>query len=611
MCGFLFAARRGRPIDPDRFRDALRRCDHRGPDHQATWHDTVEAGGRDVHVAAGHNRLAIIDLDPRSNQPFRRDGRTLVYNGEIYNFPEVAETVGIDRARLSTASDTEVLLEALAERGTAALSHCNGMWSFALLEPDGSVLMARDRHGKKPLFVLHDDEWFCCASTIGAITALTGRTPRLRPDALDAWLVHGTMFPRADGTTHFEALGQVAPGHAARFDLAAWTLEQAPWFDLAEEAARGAKPDFGDDPADTVRDACRLRLVSDRRVGLLLSGGIDSTLVLSALHAQGLHETVTCFIGETGRSPDAAFARECADAIGIRAEVIQLEYGSETFERFLLMCRHQEKPFPLVGNAMAMCDMYEAIQARDVPVVLDGTGGDEQFGGYWDRQYPFALRDARAQGHWRWLLGEAAAQPGRLFPARKRWIARFKRDVLRRGRATADPAASFCRFDTRAVASPDPLAGHEGTFREALVIDAARGRLGEWIWHNDRNAMMFGIENRSPMLDYRLARWMGTDYRLKFRGGWNKRELRSAFDRLTPLPTQWRRQKQGFRWNNRRFMAANTARILELVRGSRVLADHVDLARFADAARRNERLAQGQFAQRLLGVAGVEEAMGL
>lgn len=600
---------RDRPVDRERFQCALDTSAHRGPDHQgASYHNfTIEeaSGPRTLYAALGHNRLSILDLDPRSHQPFERGETSFVYNGEIYNFRDLRGE--LRDLPLRTDGDTEVLLAGLQRHGSDWLSRCNGMWSFGLLDRSaGIVLAARDRYGKKPLFVYKDDRTLCLSSNIASIAAYCSLRLRMREPILQAYLVNGELYPSADETTHFEQIAQVPAGGVLTVDLSQWDMRYSR---LAEEPAES--PDEVVLP-ELLRNSARLRLVSDRRVGLLLSGGVDSTAVLSALHDQNLHETVTCFIGETGRSQDAHYARRCADQLGIDARIIELSYGAETFERFLIMCRHHEKPFPLNGNAMAMPAMYEAIAAEGVPVVVDGTGGDEIFGGYWDRYYSYAVAEAWRAGNHRWLASS-------LRHNRDYWGKRFKRGLKSRlkslGRSAAeglaDPVAHYSSFDTTAALTLDPLAGFSGSLSDAQKRDAFAGRLGDWIWQNDRNAMMHGIENRSPLLDYRFSGFINLPYDRKFNGPWNKLALREAFSSLTPLPTQWRQQKQGFRWNTRQFTSDNKAAILELIRSCESLQHQVDVARFVDNASRTPRLMRGGFLSRMLAVAGTAEALSI
>ena len=157
----------------------------------------------------------------------------------------------------------------------------------------------------------------------------------------------------------------------------------------------------------------------------------------------------------------------------------------------------------------------------------------------------------------------------------------------------------------------DALEGFQGNLGDALVRDAALGRLPEWLWQNDRNAMASGIENRSPLLDHRLAPWMHSAMRNKFEGPWNKLELRALFSQFKPLPTQWRRDKQGFRWVYNRFLRSNRSAVLELVASSRLLPDRVDVSPLLEAARRDDVVLECGLLQRMLCIAGLEETMGL
>jgi len=172
---------------------------------------------------------------------------------------------------------------------------------------------------------------------------------------------------------------------------------------------------------------------------------------------------------------------------------------------------------------------------------------------------------------------------------------------------SADDPPDLERFVQTARSAParDALAGFQGTLAQALVRDAGQGRLHEWLWQNDRNAMMSGIENRSPLLDYRLAPYMASGYRHGFAGQWNKPLLRSAFP--VPLPTQARRDKQGFRWVYHRFLRNHRDQVLQLIAASRILPHRVDVAGLLDAARRDPAYLGSSLLHRMLCVAGLEQ----
>jgi asparagine synthase (glutamine-hydrolysing) len=619
MCGLFLILERGRPVDVTRARACTRALRHRGPDGMGECSFEWSATGRDdkppVSGYAGHMRLSILDPSRRSDQPMRRGQHTLVYNGEMYNFRQVREALRSAGANFSSNGDTEVLLELLARQGLSGLNQAHGMWGFGLLDHGaGTLLAARDRYGKKPLFFHLDDERLCLASEIAPILRYLERPPRLSDAAMDTYLCDGWLFPRADGSTHVQGIQEVPAGAAIRFDLARWHLAREPWFDLDEHVAR--TPAHADDLPELLREAVLSRLVADRKVGLLLSGGVDSSLILSILCASGRGEQVHCFTGDAGKSDDAQYARRCIEQLGIRAIEVPLDYGPAGMDGFLSTCRHQEKPFPFIGNVLAMPQLYARIAEHDVPVVLDGTGGDEVFAGYWDRYYRFALCEAQSTGDTAWLEESLRENAGNAKAMRQALLAHGVDPVPRglglRG-ADEDPPGLSRHVDPAVfdAAANDSLASFQGTLSQALLHDAMRGRLPEWLWQNDRNAMASGVENRSPLLDHRLAPYMRTRMQAKMSGPWNKLELRRAFDRFIALPTQWRRDKQGFRWVYFRFLRANRSAVLELISASRLLPTRMNARAVVDAARHDDAVLDSVLLQRMLCVAGLEAAMGL
>jgi asparagine synthase (glutamine-hydrolysing) len=620
MCGIFQVFSRNRPIERDRFVAALASMQHRGPDHTGIkFHDAplpILDGLESVYIASGHQRLSILDLDARSHQPLERFGASLVFNGEIYNYRTLAAEMRAGGDHFDTTGDTEVLFHGLHQYGLDFLQRANGMWAFAYLDQERRMVLAsRDRYGKKPAFYYLDDKCLCISSTIQAIHLYLGRKPHIRDDQVDSFLLHGALFPAAGDDTHFIDIHQIPAGHSLTFDLNAWTASDTTYFSI-DQALTGPPPREADLPA-LIADAVDLRLVSDRKVGLLLSGGIDSTLILSAMCARGLQEQVHCFIGETGRSDDAEYAKQCAAQLGIEATVVNLGYGGDTFTRLLKMCRHQEKPFPFLGSSMAMSEMYERVAEQDVRVVLDGTGGDEFFGGYWERYFPIALREAARSGDWAWI-----SEVLRYTPRAGALIFQALRDVaLHNALIDFDPRATRKRLLGPArllglhrtnAKSSDPLASPPRDFITALALDVGPGgRLGEWIWHNDRNAMMASVENRSPLLDFRFAPYLGTGYRDKFHRQWNKYPLRKAFDAFIPLPTQWRQQKQGFRWNGKAFIRENRDAILGLIESSGYLAARYDVRRFIAHAHTGKHTLLSSLTPRLLCIAGIDAELGL
>jgi asparagine synthase (glutamine-hydrolysing) len=619
MCGILLAVERAGPVDGPRFKRALDVIGHRGPDGEGISHVAIGNGGGGMHaVALGHRRLSILDLSDRSSQPFRRNGAALTYNGEIYNFR--ALRANLDAAPFTTDGDTEVLFEILRQRGVSQLQHAFGMWAFCHLdEASGRITAARDRLGKKPLFYAASATTIVFASEIAAITTYLGSRPRIAAGTVDTYLAYGWAMPGAGPATPLEDIRQVMPGCCVTVDVSTWTVTEASYIEQTQWAPVG-RPPTGD-LAVHVRAAVCDRMVSDRKIGLLLSGGIDSSLILSVLCAEGLQDQVHCFIGEAGKSDDGAYATQVTAALGVKAETVNLDYGSRSLDRFLSVCRHQAKPFPMIGNVLGLPELYERIAARGVPVVLDGTGADEVFAGYWERYYRFALAEAWDAGDVDWIAAMLSANAD---DPRIDALGRTTMAALQAGtwppvsvvgaQPTAEIApllATFCDATVAAAQPADRLARSRLGLAAALHRDVTANLLPEWLWQNDRNAMRSGVENRSPFLDTRLTAYLGTGYQAKFNGVWNKHELRQLFDAFRPAPTQWRRQKQGFRWVFARFMRHNRAEILALIAASSIVRARVDTAQLIAAITTDEELLFSDLTQRCLGLAGVEAATGL
>lgn len=612
MCGLLIVVERNGPVDPVRFQSALDAIAHRGPDGVGIEHVTLHERLGNRSVGLGHRRLTILDLSDRASQPFRRDDAALLYNGAIYNFRSLRTRLA---STFTTDGDTEVLFEIMRQQGLDGLGRALGMWAFCYLdEKSGRLIAARDRIGKKPLFYFTDANTICFASEIGPILAYLGMKPSIDQRVVNTYLAYGWTLPGASEATPIAGIRQVLPAGFVTVNLAAWQISIGTY--VTQDFGAPIEPLSKGRTAELLRAAVLDRLVSDRKVGLLLSGGIDSSLILSVLAQEGLKDQVHCFIGESGKSDDASYAAQVTKALGVTAETISLQYDGGSINRFLSICRHQQKPFPLIGNVLGMPELYEIIAERDVPVVLDGTGADEIFGGYWERYYRFAIAEAWEAGDENWIK---AALDGNADHQRIDEIGRSTITALQEGtwppRSTqgAEPSpeimpllSQFCAADVAMAAPADPLARRKCKLSEAQHFDVRTALLPEWLWQNDRNAMRSGVENRSPFLDMRLIGHLGTGYGAKFNGPWNKHQLRQLFDRFRPSPTQWRREKQGFRWVFARFLRANRSNVMELIASSALLRARVNTCALVDAIARDEELLFSDLTQRCLCLAGLE-----
>jgi asparagine synthase (glutamine-hydrolysing) len=391
MCGIAgIVDLTGRAVARHALERLCARLAHRGPD---------EEGFALLGVAGlGHRRLSIIDLSSGQQPMANEDGTVqVIFNGEIYNFQELRERLEGKGHRFATHSDTEVIVHAYEEYGPACVEHFRGMFAFGLW--DGrrrTLLLARDRVGKKPLFYARAGGQLVFASELQALLEHpdVSRTPD--PAAIDEYLTYGYIpAPR----TAYRGVHKLPPAHYLACTLRDgadevrleryWRLSYGPKSTLTEdEAAQGL--------LEVLTEAVRLRLIADVPLGALLSGGVDSSLVVALMSRLSSGPVRTFSIGFDEREFDELpYARAVARQYG--TEHHELTVRPEALEVLPTLVRHYGEPF---ADSSAVPSYYVARQARaHVKVALNGDGGDESFAGY-ERYLGSALAD-----RFRWVPG--------------------------------------------------------------------------------------------------------------------------------------------------------------------------------------------------------------
>lgn len=365
----------------------LMRMRHRGPDAEAV----MEVPG--LPVTIGHVRLSIIDLDPRSNQPFASPcGRYLIsFNGEIYNYRELRHTLEVDGCTFRTESDTEVLLHWLIRHGTAGLTTLDGMFAFAFVDTTRrSLLLARDQIGEKPLYYSHDKELarhgFAFASELPALLQMPWIDKSLDREALADYL---RFLYTAAPHTLYTGIRELRPGHYLELDLDRMSAETRAYYRLEDQVTEPLGGSY-EEMVDVFREAfmksVSLRLRSDVPLGIYLSGGLDSNAILgSAVRGSGMQAVDTFTISyESSRGAkeydESALASHAAEYWKVKnTRVVYDEHYPflESINRIVTMFG---QPF---GNATALvAEQMAQTVAKTHTVCLVGDGGDEIAAGY-------------------------------------------------------------------------------------------------------------------------------------------------------------------------------------------------------------------------------------
>jgi asparagine synthase (glutamine-hydrolysing) len=520
MCGIagIIAPGPQKPMVMQRMLDALA---HRGPDDQATEQDAA--------AILGHRRLSIIDLEG-GRQPLTNADRTiwLVCNGEIYNYRELRTSLEADGYRFRTHSDCEVIIALYERHGEGLLDHLRGMFSFALWDaPRRRLLAARDHLGQKPFYYAQTARGFAFASEIKALLAFDRSLVEMNLEALDQYLALRIV---AAPHSMFRGVHKLPPGHLLVLDEGRLPEIRAYW-DLAfEPKLPGSDASLVDELEERLIEAVRLHMVSDVPVGALLSGGLDSSLLVAILSKRvGVKDLPTFTVGlPHPRFDEAPHARAVAETFGARHHEESLAPQLVTLLPDVI--HHLDEP----SDPLSLCSYHLARFARQhVKVVIGGDGGDELFGGY-DRYYgnvyashysriPAAVRRHvvgpllplfsetgwyKSVGHqMRWMQRLSFLSGGERYAASLSYFY-FDRD-RRRALFTPDALAALRNADAEAaIRDPYERAGTDDLVDRMLYADSKVRLPDHPVMITDRTSMAHGLEARSPFMDHRLAEFV-------------------------------------------------------------------------------------------------------
>jgi asparagine synthase (glutamine-hydrolysing) len=532
-------------IDRARIERCLDLMKRRGPDFSACRH-WVNPADRQVYLL--HSRLSIIDLDERAHQPFQYGSKWMVYNGELYNYLELRKDLSASGQRFTTESDTEVLLRVIAEPGWDALDRCEGMWAFAVYdEADGSLTLARDRFGEKPMFVYEDATGVYFGSEVKFIQALLGRRLAVNVDHLRRYLVNGYKALYKEPHTFFAGLSELPKASRVSFNLNGCRATAAYWQPRCKpeegmtyrEAVEGAK--------ERLIRSVELRLRADVPLAFCMSGGIDSnSLIGIAKNVFGYDVHGFTIVNTDARYEEQDMVEHAVSEFGIRHTAVPLERGG-FLENLRTLVRQHDAPVYTI-TYYAHWVLMGQIAAEGYRISVSGTAADELFTGYYDHHLAY-LYEVRNDPE---LFADAVK-------AWEQWVKPLVRNpFLREPDAfIQDPqlrdhvflnATDFEGYLTTPWHEPFREARYTGSLlRNRMLNELLNENVPVILHEDDLNAMYYSIENRSPFLDRHLFDFCyRVPTKLLVRKGRAKAILRDAMDGIVPQAVLNNPRKVGF-----------------------------------------------------------------
>lgn len=529
---------------------------HRGPDAGATW--------LDEQIGLVHRRLSILDLSDAGTQPMvSASGRhVIVFNGEIYNFQAIRQELLGQGVRFRTGTDTEVLLELYEREGADCIERLNGMFAFAIWDRQSERLfLARDRLGKKPLYYYQRDNEFAFASEIKALHPLPFIDTTLRADALKDFFFYQYV---PDPKSIYQSVHKLPPGHW--LELAHGRVTIKAYWDLTF-ASQSSADEYQLQHAlrEQLEEAVERRLVSDVPLGAFLSGGVDSSAVVSLMAGASERPVTTCAIGfDSEKYDEVQYARRVAEQFGTNHH--EFTVREQVADSLPAISRFFDEPF--ADPSFVPTYFVSRLARQQVTVALAGDGGDENFAGY--GKYAIDARENQLRSFFPELLRE------RLFPGLGVLAGKIPHGLGRRARSlltslAQDPATAFyqsnCFCDPavwnriitpelkRATAGYDPAditrdhynnADAEDHLSRILYADFKTYLPGDILVKVDRMSMANSLETRAPMLDYRFVEFAASvPSSYKLHGSQNKYLLKKTFEGCLPNDILYRK-KMGF-----------------------------------------------------------------
>lgn len=519
MCGFLISySNSKRPISKEKILSCAKLIEHRGPDGSGYYFSSSNG----VKFQAVHKRLSILDLSELGHQPMVSvsTGNVLVFNGEVYNYVEIRETLRSKGYIFKSDSDTEVLLYALEEWGKAAIARLNGMFSFAYLDKsENRLIVARDAFGIKPLYYHSDSKGVIFCSEISPILAMMENSTTAANTGLVGKYL-SDMRLTAGNETFFEDVFSFPPGHVGEVNLDVNEKLSVETWTKSSHSSSNKDLNFNDAKARLrciFENQIREHIRSDVPIAITLSGGVDSTLIAALLRRLYPKLEIVAFTFDSqSDNSELNYAEYVSECLGITLHKVTFG-AADLLSEFSNILAAQEEPF-VSPSIIAQYFVYKKINEMGYKVVLGGQGADEIFCGY--TGYPYqatseflnvSLYKGLKFSCFNYLKFGGAVFKSLLVNMESKYLRISIKRLLqvpvkfyrswREG--TGGPKSALSRF--KYFISQTKIPSRNTSLAGALSLDLHDRKIPILLRYDDKSSMHFGIESRVPFLNNELS----------------------------------------------------------------------------------------------------------
>ncbi|MDB0030239.1 asparagine synthase (glutamine-hydrolyzing) [Opitutales bacterium] len=544
MCGIAgFFCKNNMP--EKRIDQTLKLMKNRGPDHQDAQVFINHSSSKTVGLL--HSRLSIIDLDPRSNQPFTIGNLSIVYNGEIYNFVELREKLEKKNIFFSTQSDTEVLLHYFRLYGEKCVDYFEGMWAFAIYNHiDGSLFLSRDRFSEKPLYYMKNGHGFFFGSETKFLKSLSGTALSVNKEHLMRHLAHGYKSLYKTDQTYFIGVSEL------KFAQNIWVSSKGVskpyryWLPTSEVDNTLSLEDSISGARESLLESVRIRLRADVPLAFCLSGGVDSAAIVS-IAAKEFNAKVTTFsiIDSDERYNEKDNIMATVEDLGCDHHLISASQQNP-LERLEKLIQYHDAPIATISYYVHSM-ISESIHKGGYRVSFSGTSADELFTGYYDHfilhlnemrdsdDYPKYLED------WSNHIGKFVRNPDLSNPNLYFENPNFRKHVF----DASDELKGFFIHPFEEKYTEETYS--KNLMRNRMLNELLHEATPLILHEDDLNSMLYSVENRSPYLDTRLQKFAySIPSRHLIKNGYGKYVLRKATEGLLNDQVRLDRRKKGF-----------------------------------------------------------------